>query len=145
MGDRVNICMRDEGKNVYFYGHWSGYDAPEIVRKALARKQRWDDPSYLARIVFCHLLGGDRPEDGIVLYNVKAETGFGISTEPQDNSYPIIVVSTPDNRVTIEADDRPGFNIKPSGEVKSYSFDEYVALPRATWAALDTGLSDDDE
>lgn len=130
MGDRANVAVQSDGKRVYFYTHSSGYCLPETVRAALARNLRWDDSSYLARIIFCEMVRDCE----------RGETGFGISPEPTDNEYPFLVVNINDQTVTIEADDREGFTYcKPKGEVKTLSFAEYAALPAAHWATLDTG------
>lgn len=83
MGDRGNIAVRESaGQEVNFYTHDLGSNLPHIVRKALGRKERWDDPAYLARIVFCELVKGRERE----------ETGFGISPVRGDFNYPDIVI-----------------------------------------------------
>lgn len=93
MGDRGNIVIRQvSNKNtddVWLYTHWSGSEIKDTVREALARKERWDDPSYLARIVFCKLVEGAE----------KDATGFGISCRMQDNGHSIIVMDTEENAV----------------------------------------------
>lgn len=118
MGDRGNVRIRyDDGKSgfpederyVYFYSHWNGSDLPAIVQKALAREQRWDDPPYLARIIFCELIGGD----------VAGEGGYGIDARIGDNSHPVITVNTAHTRVEID-----GFGF--------FSFEEFVALDVGT-------------
>ncbi len=89
MGDRAN-CIIDqkwsddnETPAVWLYTHWTGHDLPRTVQKALARRVRWDDPSYLARIVFDQMTAGQHGE----------ETGFGITTEMTDNDgYPLLVL-----------------------------------------------------
>lgn len=138
MGDRVNIAVEDKGKRVWFYGHWSGYDAPEIVREALARKERWNDPSYLARIIFCVMVGNSD--------NLKGTTGLGVSTEPGDNEYPFLIVNCDKQTVSIEDDNREGFiHCRRKGEGRTYTFTEYAALPAATWGTLDTGRRDEED
>lgn len=132
MGDRVNIVVDDGGERVYLYGHWSGYDAPEIVRRALARQQRWSDPPYLARIVFCEMVGEK---------NWQTETGFGISTEPGDNEYPFLIIDVATQTIRLENDSRPSFeHCRIRGNPRSYSFDEFAGLPVASWATLDSGV-----
>jgi hypothetical protein len=74
MGDRGNIIIEADGQTfpapVYLYTHWSGSDIPKLLKAALIKGvSRWDDPAYLARIIFQTLIGGD-----------KGETGFGLST-----------------------------------------------------------------
>jgi len=108
MGDRANIAIvQDHGPGrVYLYGHWSGYDMPNIVQKALAKHWRWEDDAYLARVVFDVLTEGSHGQ----------ETGFGISTSICDNEHPIIVLDPKTQTVWLE--DRQG---KSNGQ--SWSFE----------------------
>jgi len=93
MGDRGNIAIQYEnGQRIYFYTHWKGSQTREIVKKALARKERWNDDAYLARIIFCELIDGDT--DG--------ETGFGISPNECDPENPTIVVDTVEKKVWVD-------------------------------------------
>lgn len=89
MGDRGNVIFRyEDGSKIYFYTHWSGSSLKETTRQALIRgKDRWDDPPYLSRIVFCQMLidAGATLED---------TTGFGISTEECDNENDLVTVDT---------------------------------------------------
>ena len=73
---------RDKWSSVFFYGHWSGSIMPNILQEALRRKERWSDESYLARIIFCELIGGD----------VESSTGFGIAPYEMENEYQLITV-----------------------------------------------------
>lgn len=122
MGDRGNIVVRSSQSNVddvWFYGHWSGSRLEHTVRSALARKRRWGDTSYLARIIF----------DEFTKDHAGEETGFGISTRLQDNEYPVIVVDDDKQRV---------FSIKEKGLIdgripegfvpkKMWTYDEFIA------------------
>jgi len=93
MGDRANIVVyerlaareahdarRDEA--VFLYSHWGGAGLPEVLRSALQRKMRWEDASYLARIIFCEMVRGYERE----------ETGFGIGVSRPDNDRDFLVV-----------------------------------------------------
>lgn len=86
MGDRANVRMKyqhakgEEGKTIYLYTHWQGSDLPLTVKRALLRKQRWNDAAYLARIVFSEMVKGQEGE----------ETGFGIAPYMCDNEHTII-------------------------------------------------------
>lgn len=86
MGDRGNIVIvyhdDNEAKQIYFYTHWKGYNLPEIVHRAIKRRERWDDIDYLARIIFCEMIKGDE----------SGSTGFGIAPYPMDNEYRFIYV-----------------------------------------------------
>lgn len=68
MGARAQVYIKDE--KVYLYTHWGAGELEKIVKTALAKRWRWNDPEYLARIIFCEMIKGC--EDN--------ETGFGIGT-----------------------------------------------------------------
>lgn len=78
--------------DIYFYTHWSGSNVKQTVQRALGRKQRWSDGSYLARIIFCELVKGNEGE----------ETGFGISSVECDNEHPIVYVNVKEQTVTVD-------------------------------------------
>lgn len=88
MGDRANVFVQVAERtvtnpgHVVFYTHWGGYKLPIAVKKALSKRERWDDPSYLARIIFCQMTEGRWDET----------TGFGISTEIGDNEHNLLYV-----------------------------------------------------
>lgn len=94
MGDRGNIVVQDQGR-VYLYTHWRGSEIGSLVKKALRRKQRWDDSSYLTRIIF------DTMTDG----HQGGETGFGISSHIVDNEHPVLVVDVPTQTVWFEEEE----------------------------------------
>lgn len=110
MGDRGNIKIyQDSGDAaIFFYTHHRGSEIYGVVKRALARRKRWDDGAYLARIIFCELVKGD--EDG--------DTGFGISTSISDNEHTIIGVNPNTREVTFESE---GGTV--SGKM---SFDDFV-------------------
>ena len=114
MGDRANVQIHDKDfGDVYLYTHWSGSELPAIVQKALARKQRWEDASYLARIVFCEI---------VVESEWDAEAGYGISS----------VVGDEDDRVlTIDVDNQQV--CWPDGA--GLPIADFVALDDPTWTA----------
>lgn len=101
MGDRANIVVIQphgplaEGEQppmIYLYTHWDGSDLARILKAALSRgKDRWDDPPYLTRIIFCQMIQGD----------VEGLTGFGISTELCDNERPLLYVDSNTQSVLI--------------------------------------------
>jgi len=93
MGDRANIAIRQsDDTRVYLYTHWGGHDLPFVLRKALSKRMRWNDPAYLARIIFCQLVNGHEEQ----------ETGFGISTMICDNDcYPILLVDSENQTIQL--------------------------------------------
>jgi hypothetical protein len=97
MGDRGNIIVKDGESTVYLYTHWSGSDLPDVVAAALERgKDRWDDGSYLARILFCEMVKG----------NEMDTTGFGISSVMCDGGTDI-TVNVDDQTADIEYGEPP--------------------------------------
>jgi hypothetical protein len=83
VGDRGNIVITDSNWNptIYFYTHWSGSDLPAIVKEALVKgRERWDDTPYLNRVLFQHLLNGD-----------KSLAGFGIDTQMGDGGTEVYI------------------------------------------------------
>jgi hypothetical protein len=126
MGDRVTVAVQDQGERVYLYGHWSGYEMPETLRVALARRERWDDPPYLTRIIFSTMTAGSE----------KDATGFGISTWPQDYEYPLLVVDCDKQEVRLEAIGDSRY-CRPSAEHQPMSFETYAIRPKQTWRSLD--------
>jgi hypothetical protein len=116
MGDRGNIVVREGASAVWLYSHWRGSEIGEVVRKALAKKQRWDDTPYLTRIVFQELLNGD-----------TGTSGFGIATSICDNEHPVIVVDTSKQEVQTYGDDGD-ISGKP---IKKTSFTDYIAAKAA--------------
>ncbi len=121
MGDRGNIVCRFSTGNpksdVYFYTHWRGSSIGSVVRDALAKKARWDDPAYLARMIFDGLTGCD-----------GGETGFGISLSAHDNEHNIVVVDMERQRVycvdKAYADSQIPENLTENEG--GWTFDEYV-------------------
>lgn len=125
MGNRSNVVVlptyRDDktksgDKRVYLYSHWKGEDVYADARNALARRQRWDDDSYLARMIFCKMVGADH-----------GETGFGISSTLGDNNIGMLlcVVDCAQQVVRFhEEKDNPALD----SPVCSFTFEEYATL-----------------
>lgn len=126
MGDRGNVKFTSPYNSapIYFYTHWMGTELPAIVAQALHRgKGRWNDDSYLARIIFSEMIVGEVLED----------TGYGISTRIVDNEHGIIHVqagghNAGEGRVVFE--DREGNPAKEDqyydGEHGSFTFTEFI-------------------
>lgn len=97
MGARAQVIITN-GKNegVALYTHWGSGSLPQTVARALARRQRWDDDAYLARIVFCEMMKD-------IGETLDGELSLGI--EPGRNvhfdlDYPPIVVNVGERTVT---------------------------------------------
>lgn len=80
MGTRAQVFIKDEG--VYLYQHWDGDGLFEIVQNAIAKKDRWGDSEYLARIIFCEMVQDD----------IDGSTGYGIgNSQHSDIEYLVTV------------------------------------------------------
>jgi hypothetical protein len=78
MGDRRHVVLHyGEGKDVYLYTHWRGSSLPVTVQETLEKRMRWDDPPYLARMIFSEMIRDD----------VMSETGYGISPYYCESEY----------------------------------------------------------
>jgi len=111
MGDRANVKIRGFG-DVYLYTHWCGSELPGTLQRALARRQRWEDASYLARVVFCEMVG----EDGWC-----GELGYGISSTVGDGDDRVLTVDVDDQMVYWP--DGTGISIKDYIELEEPSWD----------------------
>jgi hypothetical protein len=110
MGDRGQIKIG----GVYLYTHWDGGAIEETLRQALLRGQdRWDDEPYLARIIFCEMVKDD----------IKGTTGYGISSDFQDNEYPMPVVNVDTQTIDI-------YDVEGEKKLKTISFKDFVSKPR---------------
>lgn len=136
MGDRANIVVKQGGNlpPVFLYTHWGGYSLPESLRVALAKRWRWNDNAYLTRIIFDTMSVGHHDQ----------ETGYGISTGIEDNSYPFLEVDPDDRMVRLfeEARDEP--DGEPRTPLAAFTFEEYVAMEEAMWEAIAPGQGEED-
>jgi hypothetical protein len=84
MGDRGVIeCVEAQGGKVYLYTHWQATELPFLVAQGLSKGRfRWDDESYLNRILFDNLTG-----------YTGGETGFGIATWCPGDAWRKVVVN----------------------------------------------------
>ena len=111
MGDRGNIKLvygekDDEYSPIYLYTHWGGSALPGTLAGALERgRERWDDPSYLARIIFSEMI----KEEGLL----DSLTGYGISPYETDNENDIVTVRLDKGTVQV-------------GEGEEVAFEDFV-------------------
>lgn len=110
MGDRGNIRL-EYGKGqppIFIYSHWQGTLLPLRVAEALdteAARRRWNDPSYLARIIFDFMT---KDED--------AELSWGLAPYRPDQEHEDVVIN-------LEAK-----------TVDNVPFEEYISFARKKYA-----------
>jgi hypothetical protein len=83
----ANVFVREneQGDGVYLYAHDAGMALPQITQAALRRfPDRWDDPQYLARIIFSAMIRDD----------LDSELNFGISATLREGRDRVLVVDT---------------------------------------------------
>ena len=94
MGDRGQDLTKDEG--IHLYTHWAASELGRHVQRAPARRLRWNDPEYLARILFDAMKGGDT--DG--------ETGYGIGSSKRGDIWRLITLDCENQKIIIEDHDK---------------------------------------
>jgi len=121
MGDRSNIVIEDRGERVYLYGHWMGSGSIGHVVRGL-RSGRTADGPFLARIVFCSMVGR----------NTAGETGYGISASITDNQNPVLVIRAGEGPA-VWLEDRDGTRVS-----RVFSRDEFLEVAeRSSWRDCD--------
>ena len=91
MGDRGNIAIKyQEGQKIYFYSHWGGSELAQTLKRALEHgRSRWDDESYLARIIFSEMIKDE----------IDGTTGYGIAPFEIEKGSPLFTVDTKEKTV----------------------------------------------
>ena len=127
MGERGQVLILDdwnnekEPKGVYLYTHWGATKLTGDVKRALAKKWRWDNAEYLARIIFDEMkrVGEiERDEYRLKAYTDMGETGFGIGLHRCDDIWRLITIDTKNQEVIVE----------DNGKEREYTFEEYIKL-----------------
>lgn len=93
MGDRGHVRVLDHHRedDVYLYTHWGAKHLAETVAAALAREERWSQPSYLTRIIFSEMIRG----------SLDSNTSFGIQPGPQHDINTLVTVDPEEQTIHI--------------------------------------------
>lgn len=95
MGDRANICIKEDEHKLYIYAHNDGQDlyvkAQEGLRAAIDY-HREEDYSYFARIMI----------DTVLKKAYRPDIGYGISPFLTDNERPILTFNLNTKMVSLE-------------------------------------------
>lgn len=124
MGDRGNILVLQHPGNdksvegIFIYSHWGAKDLPGALQKALQKKERWSDESYLTRIIVYAVIGADGDNT----------MGYGISTYLTDNQHPILVVDCSKQTVSVVPGDAIRADDGFAPVLRSTTFLEYCEL-----------------
>ena len=82
MGTRGQIHIFET--NVYLYQHWDSYDLPNIVKRAISKKERWCDTEYLTRIIFSEMIKD----------SINETIGYGIGNQIHGDIEYLITIFT---------------------------------------------------
>lgn len=86
MGARTNIELKySTGKSVFIYSHWGGGQGGSCrtkLRRAIGRRQRWEDEMYLGAIIMREMFRD----------NLDDETGYGVQPYAGEEQYETTVV-----------------------------------------------------
>lgn len=116
MGDRGQVKLIFGVRSIYFYSQSGGGSLLADVQRAIAKRLRWDDSEYLARIIFDTITEGEH----------DTETGFGIGLTPHiDIENPFVCVDLQNQEVWEENAPyvRGGLTIE-----EPLTFEEFVDL-----------------
>ena len=91
---------------VVLYTHWGAKEMEDDLRAVLSRKQRWNDPSYLSRMIFSRMIRND----------IDGELNYGILTDNVGDAEKEIVVDCNRQEVIVKGYD----------ENDTYTFDEFI-------------------
>lgn len=83
---------------VYLYTHNDGKQLVKEVYETLALRKRWDDPDYLARMMFCRM---------VPVESWAEETGYGIGTQLYADVELLVTLDTTNQVVTIQVASDP--------------------------------------
>ncbi len=96
---------------VYLYTHRGAGSLVNDVHSVLSMRQRWDDPDYLAKMVFCKMVP-------VECWNT--DTGFGIGTQLYADINLLITVDTITQKISLQTATDKHCKIKNS-------FEDFVA------------------
>tara|TARA_Y100000310_G_scaffold329677_1_gene399967 strand:- start:1566 stop:1934 length:369 start_codon:yes stop_codon:yes gene_type:complete len=97
---------KDKESPVVLYTHWGANDMLSNLKTVLKRKERWNDPPYLSRMIFCQMIKGEE----------RDSTGYGIMTNNICDAEKEIVVDC----------DRQEIIVKGKESNMTYTFSEFV-------------------
>ncbi len=90
-------------KRVYLYTHSGAKGLVARVHSTLSKKKRWDDPDYLARMIFCDMIPKEKWD---------SDRGFGISTDLCSSVNLLITIDIESQTITISCSTSNIDNVK---------------------------------
>jgi len=93
LGTRAQVKVVSDCEHeapVFLYQHYDGDQLLKTVKKAIRKKQRWNDFEYLCRIIFSEMIKD----------YINDETGYGIGTNVHSDLDYLIVVDLKTQTIT---------------------------------------------
>ena len=97
---------KSEERPVVLYTHWGAKEMEDDLRDVLSRKQRWNDPAYLSRMIFSRMIRND----------IDGELNYGILTDNVGDAEIEIIIDCNRQEVIVKGWD----------ENDTYTFDEFI-------------------
>lgn len=115
MGNSGNIIILNGEWQICLYTHHGGADLKTILKAAMTRgKPRWDDPPYLARIIFSEMVKDD----------LMGTMEFGIQPHIGDNSNDVYVVNIETQSIEVHGKESLDITEFPKGMI---SFKRFIS------------------
>jgi len=108
--DSTQIEIISEFGRIYLYDHNGADGIIQKLYNVLSKKVRWDDPDYLARMLFCEMIPFEFWE---------SDSGFGIGTVLYESTNVLVTLDFPKQRVVIQS-------ILDKHAIESFSFESFV-------------------
>lgn len=80
--------------SIYLYTHDNAKTLVGIVHDVLSRRERWNDPDYLTRMIFCAMIPPDEWD---------SDKGFGIGTQYYIDANLLITIDLPENWISVSS------------------------------------------
>jgi len=124
MGCRGQIKIEDTG--VFLYTHWGADQMVEDLQSILAIpgvNDRWDDPEYLARIIFSQMVKDD----------IDGTTGYGIGNSEHGDIEKLIVINVEKQTITVN-------DLRKRKELTYASFKKFIKDDKLNEIQLDEDI-----
>jgi len=117
MGNHANIYIQDStdpsDPGVTLYTHWDKDEIAQDLQQVLSRKQRWNHPTCLVRMIFSQMIRG----------NETSGMGYGIQGGLHQRNEPTIIVDTGKQTVSFVLG-----SDHPDKEAYTWSFGQFIQL-----------------
>lgn len=108
--DSAQVEIISSSGRVYLYSHSDAASITKVVHEALSKRKRWDDPDYLARMIFCEMVPSEFWE---------SDSGYGIGNLLYTSTNVLVSVDVVRQKIIVQS----ALN---KHELHSYTFESFV-------------------